>query len=84
MAKTSTEPSGASGSQFFVVTGANVTQSAQLTPDYALVGKVVSGLNVVQRIGALPTNPPPSGSTAVKSVPTTSANPPGTKNSPST
>ncbi len=57
MAKTQVEPSGASGSQFFVVTAANVTQSAGLTPDYALVGKVVSGQSVVDKIGALPTNP---------------------------
>ncbi len=57
MAKTEAQPSGASGSQFFVVTTANATQSAGLTPDYALVGKVVSGMAVVQRIGALPTNP---------------------------
>jgi cyclophilin family peptidyl-prolyl cis-trans isomerase len=39
----------------------DVTQSAGLTPDYALVGKVVSGISVVQRIGALPTNPPGDG-----------------------
>ncbi len=57
MAKTQSQPSGASGSQFFVVTAANVTQSAGLTPDYALVGKVVSGQSVVDKIGALPTNP---------------------------
>jgi cyclophilin family peptidyl-prolyl cis-trans isomerase len=57
MAKTQTDPRGASGSQFFVVTGANVTQSAQLTPDYAVAGKVVSGIGVVEKIGALPTNP---------------------------
>jgi cyclophilin family peptidyl-prolyl cis-trans isomerase len=61
MAKTQTEPRGASGSQFFIVTAANATQSAGLTPDYALVGKVVSGMNVVQAIGALPTNPPQDG-----------------------
>jgi peptidyl-prolyl cis-trans isomerase B (cyclophilin B) len=57
MAKTQTDPSGASGSQFFVVTGANVTQSAGLTPDYALAGKVVTDIAVVEKIGALPTNP---------------------------
>jgi len=57
MAKTATDPSGASGSQFFVVTARNATASAGLTPDYALVGKVVSGLPVVLSIGALPTNP---------------------------
>jgi cyclophilin family peptidyl-prolyl cis-trans isomerase len=61
MAKTGAQPAGASGSQFFVVTGANVSQSAGLTPDYALAGKVVSGLSTVERIGALPTSPPQDG-----------------------
>jgi peptidyl-prolyl cis-trans isomerase B (cyclophilin B) len=61
MAKTQTDPRGASGSQFFVVTAANVTQSAGLTPDYALAGKVVSGISVVEKIGSLPTNPPGDG-----------------------
>jgi len=49
MAKTGTDPAGTSGSQFFVVTGAD----AGLPPDYAVVGKVVRGMNVVQRIGKL-------------------------------
>jgi cyclophilin family peptidyl-prolyl cis-trans isomerase len=57
MAKAASQPAGASGSQFFVVTAANATQSAGLTPDYALLGKVVSGIDVVQRIDALPTTP---------------------------
>ena len=57
MAKTQTDPPGASGSQFFVVTGAN----AGLPPQYAVLGKVVSGMSVVQAIGALPTNPPQDG-----------------------
>jgi peptidyl-prolyl cis-trans isomerase B (cyclophilin B) len=61
MAKTQAQPAGASGSQFFVVTAANATQSAGLTPDYALLGKVVSGLSVVEKIGSLPTNPPQDG-----------------------
>ena len=61
MAKTQTDPPGASGSQFFIVTAANATQSAGLTPDYALVGKVVSGQNVVDAIGSLPTTPPGDG-----------------------
>jgi cyclophilin family peptidyl-prolyl cis-trans isomerase/uncharacterized protein YceK len=56
MAKTQTQPSGASGSQFFVVTAANASQSAGLTPDYALLGKVVKGQSVVNAIGSLPTN----------------------------
>ena len=49
MAKTSAEPAGTAGSQFFVVTG----QDAGLTPDYAIVGKVTSGLDVVDKIGTL-------------------------------
>jgi peptidyl-prolyl cis-trans isomerase B (cyclophilin B) len=51
MAKTAAEPPGRSGSQFFVVTVAD----AGLTPDYALVGKVSSGFDVVQRIEGLGT-----------------------------
>jgi peptidyl-prolyl cis-trans isomerase B (cyclophilin B) len=61
MAKAESQPPGASGSQFFIVTAANATQSAGLAPDYALVGKVVSGQNVVNAIGSLPTNPPGDG-----------------------
>jgi cyclophilin family peptidyl-prolyl cis-trans isomerase len=49
MAKTSTEPAGTAGSQFFVVTSGD----AGLPPDYAIVGKVTSGLDVVDRIGKL-------------------------------
>jgi cyclophilin family peptidyl-prolyl cis-trans isomerase len=52
MAKTQVQPAGASGSQFFVVTGHNVG----LPPDYAVAGKVVSGQSVVNMIGSLPTN----------------------------
>ena len=51
MAKSSAEPPGTSGSQFFVVTGAD----AGLPPEYALVGKVSEGLDVVERIGKLGT-----------------------------
>jgi peptidyl-prolyl cis-trans isomerase B (cyclophilin B) len=47
MAKTESEPPGTSGSQFFVVTGAD----AGLQPDYALLGVVTKGLRVVDRIG---------------------------------
>jgi peptidyl-prolyl cis-trans isomerase B (cyclophilin B) len=56
MAKTATQPYGASGSQFFVMTG-----NAGLPAQYALAGKVVSGLNVVARIDKLPTSPPGDG-----------------------
>ncbi len=49
MAKTGTDPPGRSGSQFFVVSGAD----AGLPPDYAYVGKVVSGLDTVKQIESL-------------------------------
>ena len=48
MAKAGNEPPGTAGSQFFVVTG-----DAGLPPEYALVGKVTDGLEVVEKIGAL-------------------------------
>lgn len=50
MAKAGNEPAGASGSQFFVVTGDN----AGLPPEYALVGKVTQGLGVVDTIESVP------------------------------
>ena len=49
MAKTPTEPPGAAGSQFFVVTASD----AQLPAEYALLGKVTEGRAVVDRIGKL-------------------------------
>ena len=49
MAKTKPQPPGTAGSQFFIV----VAPDAGLPPDYAIVGKVVKGLDVVDRIGAL-------------------------------
>lgn len=51
MAKSSAEPPGTSGSQFFVVTGAD----AGLPPEYAFVGRVDKGMDVVERIGKLGT-----------------------------
>jgi cyclophilin family peptidyl-prolyl cis-trans isomerase len=50
MAKTALEDPGTSGSQFFVVT----TEDAQLPPEYALLGKVTSGQEVVDTIGVAP------------------------------
>lgn len=50
MAKTGTEAPGTSGSQFFVVTGA---QGETLTPDYSIAGKVSDGMDVVEAIGNL-------------------------------
>jgi peptidyl-prolyl cis-trans isomerase B (cyclophilin B) len=50
MAKTQTDPPGASGSQFFVVTGDG---AAQLPADYALLGKVTSGMDAVDKINGI-------------------------------
>ena len=49
MAKTGHEPPGTAGSQFYVVTG----EDAGLPPEYAILGKVTEGLEVVERIGEL-------------------------------
>jgi cyclophilin family peptidyl-prolyl cis-trans isomerase len=57
MAKTETDPAGASGSQFFIVT-ANGTE---LPPQYALVGRVVGSMAGVNAISKLATIPPQDG-----------------------
>jgi len=49
MAKTAAQPAGAAGSQFFIVTAEKVP----LPADYAIIGKVTDGLDVVDRIGKL-------------------------------
>ena len=49
MAKGAADPPGTSGSQFFVVTA----QDAGLPAEYAVIGKVTAGLDVVARIGVL-------------------------------
>jgi cyclophilin family peptidyl-prolyl cis-trans isomerase len=49
MAKTATQPAGTAGSQFYIVTA----RDAGLPPEYAVLGKVVSGLAAVARIGRL-------------------------------
>jgi cyclophilin family peptidyl-prolyl cis-trans isomerase len=53
MAKTGFEDPGTSGSQFFVVTA----EDAQLPPDYALLGRVTAGQDVVDRIGVAEIDP---------------------------
>jgi peptidyl-prolyl cis-trans isomerase B (cyclophilin B) len=53
MAKAETEPPGTSQSQFFVVTG----EDAGLPPDYALLGKVTKGQDVVDKIGVAEVGP---------------------------
>jgi peptidyl-prolyl cis-trans isomerase B (cyclophilin B) len=66
MAKGGNEPAGTSGSQFFVVSGEN----ANLPPDYALLGKVTKGLDVVRRIEDLASTSdgPPSRPVVIKKI----------------
>jgi peptidyl-prolyl cis-trans isomerase B (cyclophilin B) len=54
MAKAADEGAGSSGSQFFVCTG---TDCASLPPEYALLGRVTKGKGVVDKIGAIITDP---------------------------
>jgi len=51
MAKAGNEPAGTSGSQFFVM-----TESADLPPDYALLGEVTAGMETVEKIAAVETD----------------------------
>ena len=53
MAKAENERQGTSGSQFFIVTAAE----APLPADYAVLGRVVGGKEVVRRIAKLATDP---------------------------
>lgn len=53
MAKTQNDPSGASGSQFFIVTG---DQAESLPPDYALLGRVTRGMTAAKAIEAVPSD----------------------------
>jgi peptidyl-prolyl cis-trans isomerase B (cyclophilin B) len=49
MAKTGADPPGTAGSQFFVVSADGV----QLPPEYGVLGRVVDGIDVVEKIGRL-------------------------------
>ena len=65
MAKSGVEAPGTSGSQFFVVTGAD----AGLPPEYAIVGEVTDGMDTVLRIDALGVGDgPPSQPVVVNTV----------------
>jgi cyclophilin family peptidyl-prolyl cis-trans isomerase len=48
MAKSGAEPAGTAGSQFFIVTG----DDSQLPPDYAVLGRVVSGMTTADLISS--------------------------------
>jgi len=70
MAKAGAEAPGTSGSQFFVVTGADVG----LPPEYAVVGKVTDGLETVLAIDALGVGDgPPSMPVVIEKVSTESS-----------
>lgn len=71
MAKTQAEPAGTAGSQFFVVTGEDIG----LPPDYAIVGTVTKGLEVVELIGTMgdPATEQPLQPIVVESVTVSSA-----------
>jgi cyclophilin family peptidyl-prolyl cis-trans isomerase len=66
MAKTAEEPPGTAGSQFFVVTGEDVG----LPPEYAIVGSVTDGQDVVDLIDTLgdPATEQPLATIVVRSV----------------
>lgn len=65
MAKTEADAAGTSGSQFFVVTGADIG----LPPVFAIVGEVTEGMNTVERIDALGQGDgPPSQPVVISSV----------------
>jgi peptidyl-prolyl cis-trans isomerase B (cyclophilin B) len=66
MAKTAADPPGAAGSQFFVVTADRLG----LPPDYAVIGEVTDGKDVVERIGRLgdPATEQPTQPVVVQSV----------------
>ena len=69
MAKSQAEAPGTSGSQFFVVT--DDAAATVLTPDYAIVGEVTSGIDTVERIealGAPGSDGPPSKPVVISSV----------------
>jgi cyclophilin family peptidyl-prolyl cis-trans isomerase len=69
MAKTGADPDGTAGSQFFVVPSG----TAQIGPNYGVLGHVTSGLDVVQKISSVPiaggsTDGPPSQPVYINSV----------------
>lgn len=53
MAKLPSEPNGTAGSQFFIVPSDSAAD--RLTPEYAVLGRVVAGLDTVDRLNAVET-----------------------------
>ncbi|GIM45001.1 hypothetical protein DNHGIG_05500 [Collibacillus ludicampi] len=56
------------GSQFFIGTGDDV-KSLNQTPNYTVFGKVVSGMDVVEKIASVPVGPSPIGENSVPKEP---------------
>ena len=56
MAKTGSDPNGTSGSQFFIVTSSSAQQALAPggTGEYAIAGKVIAGMSVVNKIAQVP------------------------------
>jgi len=65
MAKTGSDPSGTSGSQFFIVTAPDASLPAQ----YALVGTVVGGEAAIEAIERVPRTAGPDGEESAPSMP---------------
>jgi len=63
MAKKATDPAGTSGSQFFIMHA-----DSQLPAEYAILGKVIDGIDVVDKIANSPTKPDGEGSIPVTPV----------------
>ncbi|HEX2052921.1 MAG TPA: peptidylprolyl isomerase [Actinomycetota bacterium] len=53
MAKSPNEPAGTAGSQFFIVPSDDAAE--RLTPDYAVLGRVISGMETVDKLNAVET-----------------------------
>ena len=80
-AKTGADPNGTFDSQFFIVTG---SQGVALPPQYADFGSVTSGMDVVKKIEALPTDSNEAPTTAVPITKVTIAEVPATASTTTT
>lgn len=65
MAKSESDPPGAAGSQFFIVTGKNV----ELPPQYALLGRVIGGEKTIAAISHVPTTAGTDGEDSAPATP---------------
>ncbi|UOF90547.1 peptidylprolyl isomerase [Fodinisporobacter ferrooxydans] len=56
------------GSQFFICTGPD-SEGLNQTPNYTIFGKVIQGMDVVQKIASVPVGPSPTGKVSAPKVP---------------